>query len=224
MAGKPKRTDYIKYFFKRSFSSWRNFYSYNKFAFWLIFSEIFIILLIILMPYLLKFKFVKSVVSYYLNSFPSLEYKIAFIALLGSLLGTIISISGALAIQNITSKSTEKKLDFIKKQKGLTLFHRLIAPELFSNFNILNEKLKFDKTIILSLEDLNELNIKLKTDKFNDLFDKLIDLHCDLTITISEIYIFFERIKNSTCPITITEDEYSNFIQSYNVFQRKYNH
>ena len=122
MAVSLKTQKSIKYKLKRFLFDIKNTMKNKSFSFWILIINGVIVIFVFLIPILLRFDLVKKFVSYYFMSFPNLDYKVAYIALLGGLVGTIISITGALAVQNIFSKKELEKEKIQKKAKeaGMT--------------------------------------------------------------------------------------------------------
>lgn len=193
--------------------------------FYLIMSIIILVSAIIMFfPILLRIDFVKSFASFYLDPLKELEYKTAFLALVGGLLGTFISIFGALTIQSKFSKMEKEHEKAQKRLQGITFFHRIIAKEFFANVNKIFDVIHGYKHYSLSMNEIKEIKTDLVTTKFDSYFEKLFDLNPELTLLLSEIYQFIEKIIVIDDSKTISKEEIDNFLFNYNRFQAEFNH
>ncbi len=205
---KSVRSVIKSYFWEMKFKLKRISYSY-----WILYLNIFIVFIVLISPFLLRLTLVRKFVSFYLDSFPNTEYKTSFIALLGGLLGTVVSITGALAIQDIFSKKERVKEKIDKEEQGVILFHKFVSTEFFTNFNLMYEKIEGDEEmVILSVEEVIELQGKLRTDKFNRFYEKLLDFNPELTSTIAKVYELFEKVCFSQGELQISKKEFDDFI------------
>lgn len=196
----------------------------KSFSFWILIIDGSIVIFTFLIPVLLRFVFIEEFIGYYLISFPNLDYKVSYIALLGGLLGTIISITGALAVQNIFSKKELEKEKKQKEKQGLRLVHRLITTELFSNVNVILEIFGKSESITLSASEVMQIKERISLERFYKFYEKIFEFHTELALDLMDIYSLFEKISQTDGYIYISKDEYNDFITSYNNFQVKYNH
>lgn len=197
----------------------------NKdFSFWMLTINGSIIIFVFLVPVLLRFNFIKKFVSYYLTAFPNLDYKVLYMTALGSLLGTIITITSALAIQNIFSKRGLEKEKIQKEKQGLRLVHRVITTELFSNGNVISEIFGKSKSVTLSASEVVQIKEKISLEKFHMFYKKIFELHTELVLDLMDIYSLFEKISQANGCIYISEKEHENYLIAWNKFQSKYNH
>lgn len=67
------------------------------------------LLVIIAIPYILQIDFVKNLVLDWLSFSVNSDYKIAYVQIIGSIVGTFLSVYGALFIQNEQQKNVEEK-------------------------------------------------------------------------------------------------------------------
>lgn len=156
---------------------------------------------------------------------PNLDYKIAFISLLGTLLGTTIIIVGALALQNIFNKKEQNKERIQKEKLGVDFFHRFLRTEFFSNVNVLlNEINKMEGSLNLTYEEILKMKKEIEIEKFNRHFERLLNLNQELTFILSSIYELIEKINDADGEISISKEEINEFIMFYNIFQSRYNH
>ncbi|RGC43881.1 hypothetical protein [Absiella sp. AM29-15] len=194
-------------------------------SYWILIIIGVVIVFIFSFPLLLYFPFVRDIVSLYLSFIPNLDYKIAFISLLGTLLGTTISIVGALALQNIFNKKEQNKERIQKEKLGVDFFHRFLRTEFFSNVNVLLNKInKIEGSLNLTYEEILKMKKKIEIEKFNRHFERLLNLNQELTFILSRIYELIEKINDADGEISISEEEINEFIMFYNIFQNRYNH
>lgn len=95
------------------------------------------ILIMIILPWILQLEFVRDLIIRWLSFSNNPDYKIAYIQLIGSIVGTFLSIYGALYIQ----KEEQRVLDAKKKQECA----RKIYIELRTCFNELESIFKDTK-------------------------------------------------------------------------------
>lgn len=224
MAVSLKTQKSIKYKLKRFLFDIKNTMKNKSFSFWILIINGVIVIFVFLIPILLRFDLVKKFVSYYFMSFPNLDYKVAYIALLGGLVGTIISITGALAVQNIFSKKELEKEKIQKKRQGHRLVHRVIANELNSNANIIFNVFGNTESITLASSQVRGIQKELSLERFNKFYEKILELHPELALNLLDIYSLFEKIYQARGHIFISKNEYEDFKNSYNNFQIMYNH
>lgn len=63
----------------------------------------------IVIPYILQIEFIRNIISHWLSFSNNPDYKIAYIQLIGSIIGTFLSVYGALYIQKEQQRMEEKK-------------------------------------------------------------------------------------------------------------------